>query len=197
MIAEAQVVAAAHKLENVKLLVGKAEDFDPPLNPIGMITIGDAYHRVDQKRVLENARTWLKHGGSFAIFGSNGLLSGRDAWQQTVIDVVQKWTGRPGGGYIPLDRVARDIAEAEDALRDVGFEAVDSYSVLAPISWTIDSLIGYFSSTSHCSRAALGDKADGFSGDLRRALADVRAEDRFDEQWRFGFTFGRRPFRSH
>jgi ubiquinone/menaquinone biosynthesis C-methylase UbiE len=193
MIAEAKDIAKERAVANVSWLVGRAEDFEAPADPIDMITIGDAYHRVDQARVLDNALAWLRRRGSFIVLGSNPILSERPTWQRAVIDIVQKWTGQQDGGYIPLERIVHDTAEGAEGFRAHGFEDVAGYSYATSIVWTVDSLIGRYYSTSFCSRAVLGANADVFADDMKRALAEDDPGRRFVEQWRFGYTYGRKP----
>ena len=61
---------------------------------IDLITIGEAFHRLDQMAIIENSLDWLKPGGCIAILGTYSILAGGEAWKETVRTVAWHWMTR-------------------------------------------------------------------------------------------------------
>jgi len=191
MIEEARQTALRHGVANVAWRVGKAEELEIPQGSLGMITIGEAFHRVDQRRVLENGRRWLRSGGTFVILGGTSTSDPAAPWQCTVTDVVRKWTGLQNVPYISQAIIAETVKQCEDVLHDSGFTNVASRQFSLHHTWTTESIVGYLFSTSFCSRRALGANADAFAADMADSLAKVGSQ--YEEEWFFGCTVGQKP----
>ena len=177
-------------ITNVQWILSRAEDLEAPDRFFQLITIGDAFHRLDRQIVAERARHWLQPGRGLAILWYVNFWGRDGGWQQLVADVVEKWTGdrkgrRPTQGFhkMPFDKV----------LEASGFDNVAQYEWNLLHVWTLDALVGYMYSTSRVSRRVLGDRADPFEADLRRALLDFDAGGRYEETARFRYLFGNRP----
>ncbi|MGA2016205.1 MAG: class I SAM-dependent methyltransferase [Opitutaceae bacterium] len=187
--------AARRGVGNVRWSVGRAEEAMAPPASFDLITIGDAFHRLDQELVTRRALEWLRPRCCLAILGSSyGLMGGREPWQRIVAGVVQKWTGRdPSAGDSPGRPVPGSTPEhAERVLRESGFEGVASYPHFEPHDWTIEAIAGYLFSTSVCSRNALGANAGPFGEELRAALLAHDPGGNFRGVMKFGYTIGRK-----
>jgi SAM-dependent methyltransferase len=158
-----------------------------------MITIGEAFHRVDQRRVLENARRWLRPGGTFVVLGGTSNFDPALPLQTTVAEVVQKWTGLENVPYVSLEFIAGTVKQCEDQLNDNGFQNIASHRFAVHQTRTKESIVGYLFSTSFCSRKALGDNADAFAADMAESLSKIGSS--FEEEWIFGCTIGQNPQR--
>src|SRR5579862_1299831 len=156
MIEEASQEGLRRGVTNVDWRVGKAEELAIPGASLGMITIGEAFHRVDQKRVLENGRRWLRPGGTFVILGGTSTSDPAAPWQRIVTDVVRKWTGLKNVPYVSQAAIAETVKQCEDVLSDSGFVTIASRQFPLHHTWTTESIVGYLFSTSFCSRKALG-----------------------------------------
>jgi len=195
MIVVGQQEAIQREVNNITWMVGKAEELEAPPASFALITIGEAFHRLDQQRVAKHTLQWLQPGGCVAILGGYGLTSGTEPWQCLVAAIVRQWTRRtaahnavsappqPGSGPDHNERV----------LRATGFAEVASYSFIAPYDWTIDTIIGNLYSTSFCSKHVLGDNAAAFEAELKAALLAYDPSGKYHEQMRFGYTLGRKP----
>ena len=91
--------------------------------------------------------------------------------------------------FHPVDQDTRSI---ERLLRHFGFVNVSSFSFSIAHTWTIDSIVGYLYSTSHCSRYALGENAASFERDVRHALDRCDSSGTFSDTLTFGYTYGRK-----
>jgi SAM-dependent methyltransferase len=186
MIAVGEHEASRRGVTNITWLVERAEDLQLPARSLELITIGEAFHRLDQERILQRALGWLQPRGSLATLGGEPVWRGEEAWKRVLVEVVNKWTGTSLGD--PNDgRWGGPSA----ALRAAGLEVEERESVVERV-WTCDSIVGFMFSTSIASRRVLGDTASQFEADLRGALLQAEPSDRFVSMQRFGFTLGTR-----
>ena len=191
MIAVGKREAARRSVSNVRWLTGRAEDAEAPSESFDLITIGDAFHRLDQACVTEKAFQWLKPGGHIAILGSDGILGAREAWQEVVTELARAWFGRafPEGW---ATGAANQPPHQELILRQAGFTDIAAYNFSIPYTWTITSIIGYLRSTSVCSSRILGDDESAFDAELTAKLLALDASGRFSETISFGYSLARK-----
>jgi SAM-dependent methyltransferase len=195
MVAVGERRAAERGLGNISWKSGRAEELAVEAASLDLITIGEAFHRLNQTAVLESARRWLRRGGCIASLGSTGILQGEEPWQRAVAQLARELTketfpdgwarSRPGS-------VAGPEAEAE-AIRAAGFEGVASRTFIVDRAWTIDEIAGYLRTTSVCSRRILGAHRPAFEAALRQTLLAMGPDSVFRESMQFGFTVGRKP----
>lgn len=186
MIAVGEQEASRRGVTNIAWLVERAEDLQLPARSLELITIGEAFHRLDQERILKRALGWLQRRGSLATLGAEPVWRGEEEWKRVLVKVVNKWTGESLG-----DPNEGHWGGPSDELRAAGLEVEERESVFERV-WTCDSIVGFMFSTSIASRRVLGDKASEFEADLRGALLEAEPSDRFVSMQRFGFTLGTR-----
>ncbi len=184
MIAAGEQEASRRGVTNIAWLVERAEDLQLPARSLELITIGEAFHRLDQERILERALGWLQPRGSLATLGAEPVWRGQEEWKRVLVDVVSKWTAQSLG-----DPNEGGWGGPSDELRAAGLEIEEHESVVEQI-WTCDSIVGFMFSTSIAARRVLGDKASNFEADLRAALLEAEPSDRFVSMQRFGFALG-------
>jgi SAM-dependent methyltransferase len=184
MIAVGEREASRRGVTNIAWLVERAEDLQLPARSLELITIGEAFHRLDQERILKCALGWLQRRGSLVTLGAEPVWRGQEEWKRVLVDVVNKWTAQSLG-----DPNQGGWGGPSDALRAAGLEVEEREWVVEQI-WTCDSIVGFMFSTSIASRRILGDKASNFEADLRAALLEAEPSDRFVSMQRFGFTLG-------
>jgi ubiquinone/menaquinone biosynthesis C-methylase UbiE len=187
MIAEGEREAADRCVNHIDWLVGRAEDCNAPAEAFALVTIGDAFHRLDQPVILEKAKAWLRPGGAIAILGSGNTL-GDAAVQEIVGPIVEKWTGARPGAATP----ASAPEHCEHMLRKHGYEEVASFRFDTLHVWSVESILGNFFSTSFASLASLGANADAFAAEIEKALLSRDPRGAFPETLHFGYTFGRK-----
>ena len=201
MLEEGKRVADRKGIANVEWVHSRAEDLTEPSageregpaprkkvapGSLDLVTIGEAFHRLDQEIVLRHIRRWLKVGACVAIVGCFGILDGGYAWQESLRRAVSGWTkGRPGVvPGPPRGRVhdARRLVEA-------GFVDVTNRDFVESQTWTRESILGHLHSTSRFSLAALGDERDDFDR-VVLAVLDADGSDRFPQEVSCGYTIG-------
>lgn len=187
MVEVGRAEAARRDVTNVRWSVGRAEDLDAPLAAASLVTIGEAFHRLDQPLIAARALAWLKPGGALATLGADNFLAGNEPWRRILSEVARRWmapdhaSARPGAESGPGGH-ARVLADA-------GFTGITDHTSDEPRDWSLDQIIGYLHSTSVCSRRALGADAAAFEDELRAALP----RGPFHETMRWGYTLGFKP----
>ncbi|WP_162907318.1 class I SAM-dependent methyltransferase [Allorhizocola rhizosphaerae] len=161
------VAAGMRKAPGLTWIVAAAEEllFEP--GTLDLVTVGNAFHRLDRALVAARARTWLKPGGAIAVVNTDSVWRGTEPWQRTAVEIVAKW--RPQ--VAPAKR-----ASHEKVLRSAGFADVEERLFHVPHVWSVDGFIGYLYSTSVVSKAALGANAGAFERELRAALTGTLRE---------------------
>jgi len=197
MIAVGEREAARLGISNVAWSIATAEAFDAPEGGFDLVTVGEAFHRLDQPLIARRALGWLKPGGRLATLGGDGILAGAGPWQAIAADIARRWMklAFPAGWGEAKAGAETTPAAYERVLREAGFVDVASRSFTAPQAWTFGDIVGYFESTSVCSRRALGEHFTAFEAELRAALTPLGVGGLFRERARFGFTLARKPLR--
>jgi SAM-dependent methyltransferase len=195
MIAAGEGEAARRGIGNITWAVGRAEELDVAPASIDLITIGDAFHRLDQAAILAAGLRWLKPGGCLATLGGADMLYGFGAWQIIVRDIVRNATRHvfPGGWAPSRPGAAVMPVEIEQRMRDAGYVDVAAHTVIEPYVWTIEKIAGYLQSTSICSRNVLGDHLEGFLAELEATLLAHDSSGLYREDISFGCTIARKP----
>jgi hypothetical protein len=162
---------------------------------VDLITVGEAFHRLDQGRVLDLARRWLKPGGVFATMGGTNVLRGSRAWHLALFEVAEEWTrdAFPRGWAPALPGAATDSSALRRLFESHGFVDIADYRFTHAHRWTIDEVLGYVRSMSVCSPAVLGERRAGFEAAVRDALFAIEPHGLFDDELTFGLTIARRP----
>jgi SAM-dependent methyltransferase len=194
MIAVARAAATRRGIENVTWHVGRAEDLDVPDASFDLITIGEAFHRLEQAVIAQRAMGWLRPGGCLATLGTDGRFSGDATWQASLREVRDRWLARsfPDGVGLWLPARGEGQEDREATLRAAGFVDVDGRSFEEAVELDFDAILGFLSSTSVCSKRVLGPEFDAFEAELRAAL-EADGTGRYPEMLRLGYTLARKP----
>jgi SAM-dependent methyltransferase len=195
MIEAGKAEAARRGIGNIRWILGRVEDVHAPASSFELVTAGEAFHRLDQQVVAKQALQWLKPGGGFSSLGCYSILSAREPWQKSVLEVVRRWTGRllQTCGSSEPRKPGVGPENDEWVMRDTGFEETASHPFVETQDWTVESILGYLHSTSVCSRKVLGPNVGPFEADLRNALLEHGTSGSYREQIQWGYTFGRKP----
>jgi len=181
MVNFAAAKAAAMGLRNSRWHAARAEEF--VADGFRLVTIGNAFHRLDRPVVAERARQWLRPGGFLALLWTSNILEGSSRWQLILDVCVRDWVKR----LDTADRVpatwAADIERLPHStvLTNAGFEIVGRYEFTSSHDWSLAGLIGLLYSTSYFPRSALGDHVEEFETDLATRLSTVEPSGVFRE----------------
>lgn len=175
MLAEAEALAAAAEVGNIRWLRGSAVELPRLCGEPGTfraVTIGDAFHWMDQQATLRDLDALVAPAGGVALATNGGSVWSGDApWHRVTREVIQRWLGperRAGASAYrpPADRF-------EDALARSPFRHASSRRFSVARTWNLDRLLGLLYSTSFCSPQVLGGRREAFEADLRASLLAV------------------------
>ena len=194
MIDVARRRAADRGITNVEWHVGRAEDLDVAPTSVDLVTIGEAFHRLEQSVIAVMAFGWLRPGGCLATLGTDGRFSGDADWHLRIRAVRDRWLERlaPDGVNLWLPSKGEGQARRERVLREAGFASVEGHDHTTEVELTFDEISGFLQSTSFCSRNVLHGQYDAFEADLRRELGADDAS-RFPDTLSWGYTLARKP----
>jgi ubiquinone/menaquinone biosynthesis C-methylase UbiE len=192
MIAVARAKAGA----NVRCVVSAAEEFTAPVGTFDLVTIGNAFHRLRREAVAAAIFRWLRPGGHVAVLRGGSPWYGGDApWQQAMTATQRRWMTRTGSASrVPAGhKQQREQHPDPPILQAAGFQLAGRHEFPVSHEWTVDSLAGFYFSTSVLSREALGDHAADFEADLRRELLACEPSGVFRQQARFAYELATKP----
>lgn len=195
MIEVGRKEAAKRGITNVRWIVGPAEEVKAAMDTFELITIGEAFHRLDRQTIAERGLTWLRPGCCLITMGCFGIATGSEPWQGLLRAAVNKWGKRISEvrATIPQAEAPRGSERDEEVLTGAGYEDVESYDFRYPYMWTVESIIGNLYSTSNYSKRVLGNWAEQFEADVTRVLLDYDSSGHYPETVRFGYTVARKP----
>ena len=167
--ASAEQIASAKPQPNVEYRVATAEQSGLPDACADLITVAQALHWFDFDRFYSEARRVLKPGGSLAAwaYGINEVEG------EAINRIVQDFYSNTVGPYWPPERRL-----VEDGYRTIPFPFAE---IVPPAfrmetKWTLDQLLGYFSTWSATNRyikATGRNPLTALSADLARAWGDT------------------------
>jgi SAM-dependent methyltransferase len=198
MIAVARRRARQRGIANVEWRVGRAEDLALEPGSYDLITIGEAWHRLEQAIVAASAFRWLRPGACLVTLGTDGRFTGDTAWETALRDVRARWlaVAFPDGWGEALPASSAEQEGREATMRAAGFADIEGHEYVESRDLTADEVLGYLSSTSVCSRHSLGGGFDAFASELRDALVAAAERDgtpAHRETIRWGYTLARKP----
>lgn len=163
--ASAEQIAAAPVLPNAEFRVALAEASGLPEASVGLVTVAQALHWFDLPRFYAEVRRVLQPGGCLAVcaYGINRLEG------EAVDAIVQDFYGGVLDAYWPP---SRRIVEQGYRTIDFPFEELAVPVLEMEAQWTLERLLGYFSTWSATNRYI---KATGQNplGPLAARLAPV------------------------
>jgi SAM-dependent methyltransferase len=195
MVEAGRSEAVRRGVSQIRWSVARAEDFVAPADRFDLVTIGEAFHRLDRPRVAAKAFGWLKGGAALAALGMENFRHGNAPWRRILVDVVTRFVGTPAEriGGAPNPTVADALAEQEAALWHAGFVEVASHDFVFAHEWHLRDLLGNLRSMSVVSPRALGTRHAKFEAELSAALLGFDPTGRFPERVSCGYTLARKP----
>ena len=160
-----QQIASAPKRDNIEYRVALAEQSGLPDSSVGLITVAQALHWFDHPRYFAEVRRVLKPGGALAVW----VYATNRVEGEQVDAIVQDYYSNVVGPYWPPER-----RMTEDGYQSILFPfpqiATPTFSM--EVRWTLDQLLGYFSTWSATNRFI---KAIGLNPlePLRQSLAEL------------------------
>ena len=188
----ARAKALEHGIDNVRWMVGRAEDVDAD-GLFELVAIGNAFHRLQRPVVAEAAMRWLVTGGHVALLWSNPPWDGGLAWQRVLAEALHHWTREAVWAERMPANLDQHVADEPHAsvLESAGFSIVGEFQFVMPYEWNVQQLTGFMYSTSVLSQQALGRHVQAFERDLHARLLAVEPGGVFREEISFSYTLAR------
>ncbi len=194
MIAVGQAAAERRGWTHVNWTIGRAEDFTAAPEAFDLITIGEAFHRLDQPRIAALALAWLKRGACLATLGGDGFLDGEAPWQRALRAVVVEQTRHAfPNGWATTTAGAGGVDQQEAVLRAAGFKDVVRRRFVEPVTWTVEGLVGYLRSMSITAPAIIGPDRAPFEQAVTEALLAHDSSGVYPQDDAFGYTLAWKP----
>jgi SAM-dependent methyltransferase len=204
-----EVWAVDQEPEAIALATGKARDLgvgnirwiaapaeEVPLDgAFDLVTIGNAFHRLDRDLVATRLLPHLAPGAGVALLWGGGPWPGAQTWQRVLHATLERWRDVLG----VRDRVPEgweDLIESDphaDVLRRSGLDYEGKFEFPVIERWTAESLIGYVYSTSMLSRSVFGDHVEAFEDDVRTRLGACGDDGIFEQRTTFAYELARAP----
>jgi ubiquinone/menaquinone biosynthesis C-methylase UbiE len=161
----AEQIASAAPRDNVEYRIALAEQSGLPDSSIDLITVAQALHWFNLDRFFAEAKRVLRPGGTLAVW----VYATNQFENKAVNEIVQEFYVTVIGPYWPPERKMTETGYPTVALP---FEEIATPSFRMEARWTLDQLLGYFSTWSATTRFI---KATGRNriGPLAQMLATV------------------------
>ena len=192
MIAEGRRAADRAGQAQIDWRVGRAEDIADGLGQFRLVTIGGAFHWMDQATVLRRLESLVAPGGGLALFGIGGShWNAPEPWARAIVATLQRWLGeeRRAG-----QRVVRfEERSFEEMLTESTFSQIESGRYTYAHAWTLDEVVGQLYSTSYGNPTLFGERLPAFEAELRQTLLEVEPTGSFVQEVNCDWAFAWRP----
>jgi len=185
MIFAGKEIARNLNIKNIQWKTGRAEEFVVSPETIKLITIGDAFHRLDQLTVLQNIYGALKKGGYLAIIGGSIITNGNRDWQKVLKKILARW-------YSPVSDNINYKEQFPNALKEFGFKDVFSCSFEEECCFTVEEIIGFLHSMSIFSKRAIGNDNEEFEKTITNSLLELEPQNTFEYDFSCVYTIGKK-----
>lgn len=192
MVAEGERQAERAGVTNIHWLTRRAEEAPADLGQFRLVTIGNAFHWMDQPTMLRRLEDLIAPGGGVALLGMGGShWEVSEPWSQTVVAVIQRWLGEKRRAGQRLAQIPD--RRFEDWLTDSSFSRLEIGSYTINPTWTLDEVIGELYSTSYANPTLLGDRLPAFEADLRHELLALDPSGHYTRPIKCDWVFAWRP----
>jgi SAM-dependent methyltransferase len=193
LVAYGRLKAEAEGASNITWLAGGAEQVDLE-GGFELITIGNAFHRLDRRVVASRACSWLLPGGGLCLLWGDGPLRGERPWQKAIAQLIEEWTRRlaatdrvPAGWRATMERHPHSMI-----LRQAGFDYLGRFEFPLIQTWTIDTLVGFLYSSSFLNREVLGTTATAFEQELKQLALSCEPDGVLQQTTSFAYELARK-----
>ena len=194
MVAYGRAKAEAAGVANVRWMAASAETVELE-GTFELVTIGNAFHRLNRRVVAQRVFSSLQPGGAFALLWGDILARDNAAWQRAMGGLFEEWMDRlnatdrlPGGWEAAMDRRPH-----EQVLSRAGFDYVGKFEFVAEQTWTVPTLTGLVYSTSFLNREVLGAQAPAFEAELSALLHSYEPAGVFQVAVSYAYQLATKP----
>jgi SAM-dependent methyltransferase len=184
MLDKARHRASERNLKNIVFLKCRAEDLPAELAAPQLVTMGQSFHWMDQRKVLQILADKMDVDGTIAIItrdplgcgGMESKASAKPQWMITLRQILEEWCGQPSWkappGWEPF----------ETTIKESGLWSFEKIIYPEIYKRTADEVIGLCLSFSWCSPEKLGDRQATFESNMRSRLLSVQPDNCFVQE---------------
>lgn len=194
LVAYGRSKAEAQGISNITWLAATAEQVELE-EGFELVTIGNAFHRLDRQIVASRAYSWLLPGAGLCLLWGGDPLQGEDGWQKAVARLLEEWRRRlaatdrvPAGWEAAMDRHPH-----AEVLRQAGFDFIGHLELPLMQTWTTETLVGFIYSTSFLNREVLGTNAATFEQELKHLVLSCEPDGVLQQSTSFAYDLARKP----
>jgi SAM-dependent methyltransferase len=186
--------AEQRSVTNIRWVAGSAETVRVDAE-FELVTVGNAFHRLDRAAVARRIFSWLQAGGGVALIWGDSPWRGDRAWQVAMSTLLEEWRVRTGAtSRIPAGwEASMDRQPHTRVLAEAGFDLVGRFDFEVERTWSAESLAGFVYSTSFLNREVLGDRPAAFARDLTERLHQSSCDGVFREVASYSYQLARKP----
>jgi SAM-dependent methyltransferase len=194
LVAFGRSAAEARGVRNIVWVATPAERVDLD-GGFQLITIGNAFHRLNRQMIASRSWSWLLPGGRLALLWSDNPWRGDRPWQQAMSELVESWTNRTGAtSRVPAGwRAQMDRDPHAQVLGRAGFDYLGRFEFPVVQTWTLATLVGFVYSTSFLNREVLGLHASAFEEEMEQVLRLHAPDGVFRERQTFAYDLVGKP----
>ncbi len=184
MLEVAKQEAKLAHASNIAWVRDLAENISPAIGTFSLVTIGRAFHWMDQELVLQRSYDLLDrpsnaNKGIAIIQTEKDIWSNDSVWAQNVLATIKRWLGeerRVGSISVPL-LYKSDL----EVLDRSPFVRIKRHKIDFQKHWTIDNFIGYLYSTAYCRRDYFNGDTSVFEAEIKAAILSAEPSGQFVE----------------
>lgn len=183
MLLAAKQEADQYPIANITWKQDIAENITPALGSFKLITIGRAFHWMQQNVVLEHSYELLEpHGGIAIIQTEQDIWTYPDSWAVNVLRVIKQTIGeKRRAGNLEVDSLYPDRGY-QPVFDQSPFQNFRKREVILEQHWTVDSLIGHLYSTAYCRKEYLNGSTTQFEAEIEKAILAAEPSGKFIER---------------
>jgi SAM-dependent methyltransferase len=156
----------------IRFVQGYAETLDPALGPFRLVTIGRAFHWMDQVRTLERLDAMIEPGGAIAFFGDRHLDVPDNDWCEAYDALVDRYAAADATHPRHAPRPWRH----ETRLLDSPFSLLERIGTIERRRTPVEALVDRALSKSSTAPDRLGAQAETLADEIRHLMGS-RAPD--------------------
>jgi SAM-dependent methyltransferase len=178
---------------NVRWIAAAAEDVALD-RTFDLVTVGNAFHRLDRDAVARRLVHHLPEHGCVALLWGGTPWRGTRAWQRVLHATLERWRDKVGARErVPQGwEQAMDRDTHEHVLRRAGLSYEGRFEFPVAERWNVESLTGFVYSTSDLNRTVLRGHTDEFESDLQTQLLACRPDGVLEQDLTFAYELARR-----
>jgi len=185
MLAEGRKKSSAQGIDNISWQKGSSKELNSLRGSFRLITMGQSFHWMDQKGVLEELYALTSVNGGVAIVGTEPIDQNlqADKKDKAVKELITKYLGpkRRAGSKVytpPPNRYEQSLGNSK-------FHDFAERYYVVELDRDIEQIVGHLFSMSWALKQHFAGRESAFEAELRQRLKTISPSGKFQEKIRF------------